>query len=546
MRRAIKAPSEWLELLCQKWTIENQEIMSKVDQKFLQYKSFMKGKLSSQLLCRLSTLTNEYDPHITVDGTHSQLNRPLDFWAILGVEDEFDRNYIIAQIEKFCSLYHIRGTSANHTFLEEDSLSLADSPIEEQNHNHIGNISNTFTNGLNHHATIAGMDTTTAAAAAAAAARAALTTVDLKSSKKQQAEVHRARRKAKNAEKALETERRLSLKREHQRLQFERKSLKMRERDATNVRRAAEKAAREATREEKRRKKLQLRAQREHTAQEQKEAALRRAAELVQSNRVPIEITRGAAAASAAASEFVGSPSPTPAIEISPSKRARSSIVVSTASDLHQIVTHSKNLWTKYNAIAKEHNQKVNWITVAKELGIHVKVREKYARMHHRAEQRGFDFDACGHYKIKEHPHIFLQPLSPSAALNKRHSHSPSLQLKSLHSVERDNKPPSQSTLPDDDMIAKQQAEIEQAAAAAAAAAMKANGVVKAEELLDASVVAQIDNPGYATATTTEQVLEKTAVDTRTVQVMEGNALDQLTMKPPLNEEPSQELREEP
>lgn len=48
---------------------------------------------------------------------------------------------------------------------------------------------------------------------------------------------------------------------------------------------------------------------------------------------------------------------------------------------LVQICTHAKNLWAKYNAIAKEHNQKVNWITVAKELGIHVKVREKYSRM---------------------------------------------------------------------------------------------------------------------------------------------------------------------
>ena len=37
-------------------------------------------------------------------------------------------------------------------------------------------------------------------------------------------------------------------------------------------------------------------------------------------------------------------------------KKSRSAIVVSTAHDLHQIVTHSKNLWTKYNAIAKEHN----------------------------------------------------------------------------------------------------------------------------------------------------------------------------------------------
>ncbi len=78
--------------------------------------------------------------------------------------------------------------------------------------------------------------------------------------------------------------------------------------------------------------------------------------------------------------------------------------------DLHQIVTHSKNLWAKYNAIAKEHNQKVKWITVARELGIHVKVREKYARMHQRAEQRGFDWEKNAHWRIKDHPDIFLEP----------------------------------------------------------------------------------------------------------------------------------------
>jgi len=37
------------------------------------------------------------------------------------------------------------------------------------------------------------------------------------------------------------------------------------------------------------------RQEREQFAQEQKEAALRRAADLVRSNRIPIEITRGAA-----------------------------------------------------------------------------------------------------------------------------------------------------------------------------------------------------------------------------------------------------------
>ena len=71
------------------------------------------------------------------------------------------------------------------------------------------------------------------------------------------------------------------------------------------------------------------------------------------------------------------------------------------------------NRWYSIIAAAKEHNQKVNWITVAKELGIHVKVREKYARMHARALHRGFDFEKYGHFRIKEHPEIFLEPLTP-------------------------------------------------------------------------------------------------------------------------------------
>lgn len=134
-----------------------------------------------------------------------------------------------------------------------------------------------------------------------------------------------------------------------------------------------------------------------------------------------LEITRGSAAAKAAATAALSAngalPPPAEVEEEDhgsdsslPRKKNRSAIVVSTASDLHQIVTHSKNLWAKYNAIAKEHNQKVNWTTVAKELGIHVKVREKYARMHARAEQRGFDWIKNGDWKIKDHPEIFLEP----------------------------------------------------------------------------------------------------------------------------------------
>ena len=148
------------------------------------------------------------------------------------------------------------------------------------------------------------------------------------------------------------------------------------------------------------------REEKDRRAQEQKKAALKRAAELVESNRVPIEITRGATAAvNAAAASAMGIKSSS-----SPEKKTRSCIVVSTAGDLKQIVVTAKNLWIKYNAIAKEHNQKVNWINVAKELGIHVKVREKYARMYARALHRGFDFEEGADCKIKDFPHIFLEP----------------------------------------------------------------------------------------------------------------------------------------
>mmetsp|Transcript_13426 Transcript_13426/g.15831 ORF Transcript_13426/g.15831 Transcript_13426/m.15831 type:complete len:150 (+) Transcript_13426:693-1142(+) len=77
------------------------------------------------------------------------------------------------------------------------------------------------------------------------------------------------------------------------------REVRQREREVANIRKIALKAAKEANREEKRQKKLLLRQHREQSAEKQKEAALQRAAELVRSNRVPIEITRGAMAAQA-------------------------------------------------------------------------------------------------------------------------------------------------------------------------------------------------------------------------------------------------------
>ncbi len=61
-----------------------------------------------------------------------------------------------------------------------------------------------------------------------------------------------------------------------------------------NGKRPPDRSTRDVSREEKRQKKMFQRHQREKMAQEQKQAALKRAAELVRSNRIPIEITRGA------------------------------------------------------------------------------------------------------------------------------------------------------------------------------------------------------------------------------------------------------------
>ena len=66
MRKAIKPPSEWLKLLCKEWAIENTVLVETADAKFLDYKPYLKGLLTSQLLCRLS-IPPAKDP---MDGSH--------------------------------------------------------------------------------------------------------------------------------------------------------------------------------------------------------------------------------------------------------------------------------------------------------------------------------------------------------------------------------------------------------------------------------------------------------------------------------------------
>ncbi|KAK1746336.1 hypothetical protein QTG54_002943 [Skeletonema marinoi] len=161
-------------------------------------------------------------------------------------------------------------------------------------------------------------------------------------------------------------------------------ALKEREKEAFALRKAAEKAARVASREEKRQQKIEIKRQRAEMAKMQREVAFKKVAEVVQSARFPTEII-GGFESTAAAPKIA----PALAVPAAAMRKNRSSIVISTASDLDQIVSYSNLLWEKYNAAAKEHNKRVKWIMVAKELGINVKVREKYARMHARAKMRG-------------------------------------------------------------------------------------------------------------------------------------------------------------
>lgn len=169
----------------------------------------------------------------------------------------------------------------------------------------------------------------------------------------------------------------------------------------------------ETIKREKRLHKRQRQKDRQTAIQEQKEAALKRAAELVQSNRVPLQLMTGRNPSegsqkkkNSSEEQLVENCDSTP--------KQKSSIVISTARDLERIVTHANNLYAKYKAIARQHHQRISWATVSKELGLHTKVREKYTRMFNRALERGFNFNTCGHYKIKDHPEIFLHPIIKS------------------------------------------------------------------------------------------------------------------------------------
>ena len=212
MRKANKPPSEWLKTLCRDWAAENEGHVGMTDAKFLDFKPYLKGLLTSQLLCRLSIPPSNKDSS-GMDGTPSSHQPPVDFWRILGIEDEFDKAYIIAQVERFCSLYSIRAPSLDDVegIFGDDSSAYPASLAAAA----AAGLSVSPGGGLVNLPSYMDQNATAAAAAAAAAATADMT----KSlSRKQVSEVSKAQRKAVDAEKALENERRQNMKREQRRM----------------------------------------------------------------------------------------------------------------------------------------------------------------------------------------------------------------------------------------------------------------------------------------------------------------------------------------
>jgi len=70
---------------------------------------------------------------VTCDSSLSPTpSRALTFWQIIGIEDEFDRSYLTAQVERFCQQYSIQGTGhidlVHEEEVEEEGGSLVSTP----------------------------------------------------------------------------------------------------------------------------------------------------------------------------------------------------------------------------------------------------------------------------------------------------------------------------------------------------------------------------------------------------------------------------------
>ena len=255
MRKASKTPSEWLKLLCRDWALQNADLVDACDTKFLEYKPYLKGYLTSQLLCRLSIPPKSSSSTSESTESSSYKDLPIDFWGILGIADDFDKNFIISQIERFCTLYLIRGGSAssgmgNYSSSVDAALNTMDLSATEQAAQLAA-------------AVAAGIPNIMDPQAAAAAANIKLSASAAASKKKSKSSNNSATK----------------LTKEQRRVSQERKTQKQKERDAQNNKKLQERLTREASRDERRRKKIEQRQQREQFALDQKQAALKRAGE---------------------------------------------------------------------------------------------------------------------------------------------------------------------------------------------------------------------------------------------------------------------------
>ena len=338
-------------------------IVGKVDEKMFSYKRYLRGQISAPLLLRMGD----------------------NFWSALGVEDGFDRLYIISQIEKFCHLFGLNDVLMMPTVSPNESQ-------PQQNPNPLTRMMALPQHQI--HRTLSASPTGTTMMSTSFVPHAAMAVAGVSSHQYSH----------------------------HHNLPYPRPppaQLPPLGQDVSDIGGNMAMAGVHAhanivaERMGKKRKATDDRGVKKRLAQEQKEEAFSRAAELLNCNHVPIGIVEGPSAS------FSSMSPPDATMFAEPGKRKkqkkRSSIIVSTAEELDTIVTNAQNLFDKYTQIARNHNQRVTWQTVSSEIGINVKVREKYARYHVRAKARGFNFKTHGHVKIKDYPEIFMHPLAGSS-----------------------------------------------------------------------------------------------------------------------------------
>ena len=387
MKEKILRPTGWLNLLCPSWSASQDTLcLRRIDKSFENFKPYLNGVLSAPLLCRIGLKAN--------------------FWTKIGISDEFDREYVASQVEKFRDLYEIL-ESTEKTDIEirtqskyEESKSVYHQESCERKQESAytaGNESVTSylrfpgstappiysyppppplgsSISMYHEIAIPPPSVINHGAGVYTPFpypqhQQTMSTID-KSTMVKHPEYYNAyiQRKRSNSESP---------------------SIQNSSSESPVFSRHAKKLA----------------------IERQKQQAYSRVNELV--NRA--DVTLPGSHKTSKYKQTHGN--------------ARSQIVVSTAKDLDTIVTQSQLLFKKFSEAAKKQSPKggrtkVTWNLVAKEIGINIKVREKYARYHSRAKARGFDFKRHGHFKIKDYPQIFMDPLPSREKCDNDSTHS--------------------------------------------------------------------------------------------------------------------------